>query len=501
MPALQSLFIKSLLYLFPGIIVLMLLQGCANIVPPEGGEKDETPPVLTSITPADSMLNTRIRKITMHFNKFVEVRDLEKNMQLSPLLSVKPSVISYGKRVEVRIVDSLLKDSTTYIISLGNAIVDNRENTPFGNFQYTFSTGNYFDSLQLQGQVFDAVTGMPDSGATIVLYPAEENDSAIVRKRPVYVGKTGQSGIFRINSLPGKPFRMYALTDVGNNYYFNPEEDKIGFLDQTFTPASVNDTAQFVFYLFKQSITDTTVLAADSTVAGPASPLRSGGKRSDVGKEKPAYRVNVDTSNQTMRTVPINKPLEIVLMRPLSRLDRDKIYLSYDENGVEIEAVTQITQDSARILVQPEWQQDRLYTLRLVKGWAKDTSGTELLPEKYFFRTKRNDDYGIMRVIVKGQYADGHNLLGIYSGSDTIYMKPITDSVITLTLLNPGDYTMNIILDENRNGKWDTGDLFSKLQPERVIPFLTTTNVRPGWEHEVDFIPPQFRRPTPPDEK
>ena len=164
--------------------MLLMQTSCANIVPPEGGKKDTTAPILVSLTPQDSLLNTRASKIVLHFNKFVEVRDLEKNMTLSPLLAQKPTVISYGKRVEIKIVDSLLKPNTTYIIALGNAIVDNREATPFGNFTYTFSTGSWFDSLQVSGQVFDAETGMPDSSATIVLYEATEKDSAILRKKP-----------------------------------------------------------------------------------------------------------------------------------------------------------------------------------------------------------------------------------------------------------------------------------------------------------------------------
>jgi len=499
MSAIQTLIFKSLHVLLVGVIVALLLQGCANIVPPEGGKKDETPPVLTQISPADSMLNTRIRKISLHFNKFVEVQDLDNNMQLSPLLSIKPTLTSFGKRVEIRIADTLLKDSTTYIISLGNAIVDNRENTPFGNFKYTFSTGSYFDSLQLQGQVFDAATGLPDSGATIVLYPEADGDSAIVRKKPLYVGRSGQLGVFTISSLPDKPFRVYALADKDNNYYFNPEEDKVGFIDQVFTPGSINDTAHMVFYLFKQPIKDSIPDNTDTTLA-TAPGGRIGSKRSDADKNKPAYRVNADTSNTSMRTMPINEPLEIILLRPLSMLDQNKIYLSYDENGVEVEAVTRITQDSSRILLQPEWQQDRLYTLRLVKGWAKDTAGVELLPEKYFFRTKRNDDYGIMRIRIMEEFVNGYNLLGVYSENDTVYMQPLTDSIVTIELLNPGGYTMNLIIDENHNGKWDTGNLFEKLQPERVIPFTTTTQVRAGWEHEVDFIPPKFD-PFPPRAK
>jgi len=505
-------------WLFSFLWSLLFVYGCANIVPPDGGPKDETPPVLLEMSPADSLLNTRVSRIDLRFNKFIEVRDLDKNMQLSPLLEYNPTVMPNGKRVTIKIADSLLEENTTYRISLGNAIVDNRESTPFGNFVYTFSTGAYFDSLQIKGKVIDAATGLPDTAATIVLYTDKESDSAIVRKKPMYVVKANSSGIFTLPSLPGKPFKAYAIYDENANFYYDIEKEKIGFLANTVMPHTIADTVakELTFYVFKQPV-DTaalvraivdTALNADSTAvdsatvmdslrskptAGTASAKagRLGGRKKAAAKT--GYLVEVDTLNAETRTQEINKPLKINIYSELSAVDTDKVYLSYDNGGVEVEAIRQVSPDSAALLLNTRWMADKVYTLRLVKGWAKDTAGAELPPGKYVFRTKMEDDYGILRIRINNKYFGNKHLLYVYKGADSVYLQPITDSSVTLSQLKPGEYGMRIIVDENGNGKWDTGDLFARKQPEFVVPYYSSIILKAGWENEIDFLPPEMQ--------
>lgn len=484
-----------LIVLLISTALIWVCSGCANIVPPSGGDKDTTAPVLTAMTPADSQLNTKVSRLTLHFNKFVEIHDLEKNLQMSPLLPSMPSILSYGKRVEIKITDSLLKPNTTYTIALGDAIVDNRENTPFPDFKYVFSTGSYFDSLQTLGRVFDAETGMPDTGAVVLLYPLSEGDSAVLKKKPVYISRADKSGYFRITSLPGQPFMMYALEDKSNNNFYDLDEDKIGFLDSNIMPALERDTAQYTLRVFKQPAdsTGTDTSAGTTDTANTKGASMRGRRKPGAGNDKSLYKVNVDTANKEIRTQEINAPITIDLHTELSVLDKSKMYLSYDDNGMEVEAVNAIRQDSNKIILQPEqWQQDKIYTLRLVKGWARDTAGNELLPDKYSFHSKRDDDYGLMRVHVPSQYTGRQYLLFVYKETDTISIKPIADSTVTFRLLQPGAYNMRIIEDKNGNGRWDAGNILTRLQPEMVVPFNTTTNVKAGWEHDVDFIPAAY---------
>lgn len=480
---------KRTLYFSRTLIIVLCLTawyGCANIVPPEGGTKDEKPPVLLSVSPADSSLNLRPSKIVFYFDEYVEVKDLERNLHLSPLLAIPPVIMSYGKRVEIKLADTQLNAQTTYRLELGDAIVDNHEGNPYKNLSYMFSTGSYFDSLELPGHVYDALTGNPDTTALITLYEDGAGDTAVLRRKPKYATKTNADGSFTFRSLPGRPFRVYAIQDANNNYVYDPGEERVGFMNTAIFPSLKQDTSYNLF-LFKEAPDSSRIVSAEDSAATGALAAKpsAGGK---ARGNKTGYQVNVDTS-RTQRTVELTAPLTIDLFAAISSIDTPKVYLSYENEGIEVEAIQQLKADSARISIHTAWQPDHLYTLRLVKGWAKDTTGAELPPGKFFFRTKRTEDYGSITIHVHRPFTGDSFLLYVYRGNDSIFLQPLRDSTIRLSLLQPGSYGMRIIADANRNGRWDPGNLLSGRQPERVIPHSDVIVLKAGWEHEADFDP------------
>lgn len=466
-------------------LFLWTIQSCANIVPPTGGEKDLTPPKLLSMSPKDSVLNQKVSKIVLHFNKFVEVNDLQRNLDLSPQLDIPPTVTAIGKRIEIKIVDSLLKPNTTYRISLGNAITDNRERTPYGNFKYTFSTGAYFDSLQLQGQVVDVVSGKPDTGVLVVLYPEPFKDSMLLSKKPMYVSRTDGSGTFRLSGLPAMPFKIYAIADADNNKMYGVDQEKIGFWKEAVQPQKAGDSAQLItLRTFKQEIP---VQRPPDTLAKPVAAKSYIGKTIYNDKNAMKYVVQAD-SNLDKETLPLNKPLNILLNTTVARIDSAKIYLSYlNTGGIETEARRVLSTDSASIKINYDWQPETVYTLRLIKGWALDTAGKELPPNKISFKSKRKEDYSTMNIHIPPQYLSDTYILTVYRDKDSVYQKPVTDSIVHFSLLDPGNYTIKIIEDQNRNGKWDAGNVFRQLQPEAIFPHNIEVMLKAGWENDIDF--------------
>ena len=133
------------------------------------------------------------------------------------------------------------------------------------------------------------------------------------------------------------------------------------------------------------------------------------------------------------------------------------------------------------------WLEDKVYTFRLAKGFAKDTAGKDLMPSRYVFRSQEDDDYGKIQLHLPTKYFDRHFVLMVTTEKDTVYQKPVLDTIINLVRLKPAKYTFRIIADKNGNGKWDTGDLFAKLQPEEVIPYSEDIKLRAGFENLVDF--------------
>jgi hypothetical protein len=146
-----------------------LFYACANISAPTGGAKDVTAPKLRNRTIKDSLLNYTGGKIQFEFDEFIQLKDIQNQLVVTPLLKTKPSVTSHKKTATIYLSDSLLEKNTTYQISLGTAIQDLHEGNAANNIGFTFSTGSYFDSLSLKGNVIDAYTGKADTSAWVLL--------------------------------------------------------------------------------------------------------------------------------------------------------------------------------------------------------------------------------------------------------------------------------------------------------------------------------------------
>ncbi len=470
-------------------IVGLMLSGCANIVAPTGGKKDVRPPRLLSTSPADSALNTRVSKLELHFNEFLNLYNASAEVQISPLLSTPLNIVVVGKKVTVKIPDSLLRNNTTYRISFGGAIRDLHEDNPFKDYTYTFSTGGYFDSLMLNGKVIDAATGLPDTGISIVLYDATKSDSAIVKEKPLYISRTSGDGSFTMKGLPGREFRIYALRDGNGNLVFDGGNEKIGFIDKIVSPTdSLSTPIILKSFVEKATVFDT----VSDRKGGGIGKMRSTADAKTTNAAELRYSVGVDTGDIKKRTFDITTSIGVTFNKPFDTINAGRVNLSYDSANISVEAAIRVARDTVKpevLIIGTEWKENTVYTLRLLKGFATDSAGAQPMPSKYIFRTKYDDDYAKLQVNLPSKYFDRKYILMIVHNNDTIYQKPVTDTVVKLKRLDPGPYAMRIIVDANGNGVWDTGDLLAKLQPEEVIPFTGDLQLKAKWENIVDFEP------------
>lgn len=238
--------------LIPVSIILASLifpSGCANTTqPPSGGQKDTIPPTLVKVSPFPgttevSPVNT---KLVFTFNEYVKIKDAN-SVFLSPPLEKKPKAVIQGKSLVVTF-ESPLDSNTTYTLDLTGAIADNNEGNLFPGYTLVFSTGKQIDSMCVTGQVQDCNTLMPMKGATVMLYK-DHADSAVFLKRPVAAAKTDDWGFFSIRNIQDTLYRIYAVKDENNNNKYDPESERIAFLDSLFRPSiSYNDT----LYEFKK---------------------------------------------------------------------------------------------------------------------------------------------------------------------------------------------------------------------------------------------------------
>ena len=218
----------------PVVTLGAMLYSCASIGRPDGGPYDETPPRFIGSTPAAGALNNQRTKVSLLFDEFIKLEKATEKVVVSPPQVQQPEIKASGKRIQVNLLDSL-KANTTYTIDFSDAIVDNNEGNPLGNFTFTFSTGTQIDTMEVSGTVLDASNLEPIKGILVGLH-SNLNDSAFTKLPFDRVARTDSRGRFSIRGVaPGK-YRIYGLMDADQTFTFNQKSEVIAFNDSLIIP-------------------------------------------------------------------------------------------------------------------------------------------------------------------------------------------------------------------------------------------------------------------------
>lgn len=220
---------KPFSYIFLTILLLIVLS-CAQVVTPTGGPKDTVPPKVLKSIPGNFETNFSGNSLILQFDEFVQVKDANNEIIISPMIGGNPQLKIKGKTVEIKF-DTLPKANTTYAINLGKAIVDNNEGNVLDSNLFVFSTGNIIDTLQITGKIMDAEWGKPEKNMFIMLY-ADTTDSIPLKNLPDYITKSSENGEFKIQHIKKGKYRLFALSDLNSNYIFDLPDEKIAFSNQ-----------------------------------------------------------------------------------------------------------------------------------------------------------------------------------------------------------------------------------------------------------------------------
>ena len=246
----------------PFILLLVIVAySCASIGTPDGGPYDEDPPKFVGSTPSLRSVNNKKQKIELEFDEFIKLEKPAEKVIFSPPQMEQPELKVVGKKVSVEYLDSL-RDSTTYTIDFSDAIVDNNEGNPMGNFSFSFSTGNQIDTMEVAGTVLLAEDLDPVMGIQVGLHK-DLNDSAFSTKPFDRVSRTDSRGRFSIRGVaPGK-YRIYALKDGNQNYLYDSKTEMVAFYDSIIIPDMMPATRQDT--LWKDTLTIDTIMTVNYT--------------------------------------------------------------------------------------------------------------------------------------------------------------------------------------------------------------------------------------------
>ena len=234
----ESLLIITFLHFFIATIVV----GCARMGSPDGGWYDDDPPRIVGSMPADKATGVKTKKVNIYFDEYIKIADPTQNVIVSPPQLEMPEIAAKGKKIVVELKDTL-KPDMTYTIDFSDAITDNNEDNPMGNYTFSFSTGQQIDTLEVSGYVLNAEDLNPQSNILVGLYD-DLADSAFRTKPLLRVSRTDANGHFVIKGVAEGEYRIYALQDMDGEYKFSQKSEMIAFTHNTYKPTVKPDMRQ-----------------------------------------------------------------------------------------------------------------------------------------------------------------------------------------------------------------------------------------------------------------
>lgn len=525
--------------IFAVVVLSAFFFSCANVGYPSGGEVDKTAPKATAFEPTNETKNFTSNNIVIHFDEYIQLKDVDNQVLISPPFEHKAEIVAKGKYVSIKIKDTLLPN-TTYLFQFKNAIVDNNEGNALPSLDYVFSTGDHLDSLSVKGKVVDGLTLKPDENIAVLLY-SEFTDSAIAKSHPVYMTKTDKNGVFKFKYLKQGLYKIIALKDDDRSLTYNNASEKMAFSTDTILPAYIIDSVDtadsgLILHTFlpevgEQRITDSkmtksgkaiittlyplvnatitssenelitvlnkscdtlevwttkptdslTLMIKDPSGIDDTLKLRYFKKKGRQGKEN-FYKTNAKA------TVPYFDSIKITFTNPIdSVMDNGKIVCVQTKTDT---FYTSLILDQARLhaLVALKLQPDSSYTMLIPKGKIVDIYGTP--NDSITLKTKANtpNDYGAITIKLVPATDTVQYIIQLLTEKDEVIAEKIyTGNALTFLNITAGKYKIRAILDINANGQWDTGNYWQHLQPEEVYYFSKTLELRNNWEIEETF--------------
>jgi len=518
---------------------LLLLTNCAKRGTITGGAKDTIAPKIINSSPKNFTTNFKGSEIKINFDELIKIKDINKQLIISPPMKKQPIIVPQGsasKYISIKILDTL-QENTTYSFNFGQSITDNNEGNPYSQFKYIFSTGSYIDSLTVVGKIKDAYEQKPDSFVSVMLYDAQTfTDSTVYKETPLYITNTLDSlKVFSLENLKEGSYKIVAMKDKAGNNKYNPATDKIGFID---FPITIPTTDMFELELFQEKkpfkadkptqesnnklflgyegdFRNTKVTASYGNTEVPIKIAKFPVKNKDsvqifypnvkmdsiqISVTNGTYSKKFSSKLKTLKEADSlaieNKTGSVLAFRdgfmlksktPIITIDESKIVLR-NKDSVAVKFTSKYIDFEQEIVFDFEKKEDEKYTIELLPGAIKDFYDKPNDSLKYNFSTKQLSDYGNLKINISNVKRFPF-IVELLDKNEVLYKTTSSkETSVYFETIEPRQYTIRIIYDDNSDNEWTTGNYLAKKQAEEIIYFPKLIDVRANWDVEQDFI-------------
>jgi len=532
-------------------LLIILFASCANPIPPTGGPKDLDPPVLLSTYPENKSLNFNQSEISLEFNEYIKEENLLTQLLITPNLQ-GPYNYRLNRNRIVLTFDEPFDSATTYTLNFREGVKDITEGNVPPNLKFVFSTGSFLDSASVNGTIRSLMTKelLEDITVsvyvdldTVTVFDASPRYSAITDENGFFSIENIKNGQYLIYCLNDKNrnLKLESRTE-GYGYLGQPLElnDSLPPLElwiynldtrpivlQNSRPVSSNYDLKFNKAIAEYRLLEHQDVLA-SNLVDENQTLRI--YNNDQVQDSLAVRFTVIDSLQqsldslvyvkfeesnrnpekfthsvSLKSGPVNKLWQTNLNfnKPITQITYDSVYFRFDSLYQIPLADSMFTANYSKDDYQVKFDfNDYLskdsvfknlsgqFEFVLAKGSFISVENDTIPESTTVYSFKDPKEFGIIGGTINTQYEFYWIQLvdNEFEIVETIHSSDINHNVYEFLHIDPGNYSIRVLVDENNNGKWDPGNILEKVHPEKTELFFHPNtgseiiNLRANWE-------------------
>jgi hypothetical protein len=525
--------------------IFFIVYSCANRQPPGGGPRDHDPPKLLKATPPNMTRNFKAKVIRLDFDEYFKISNPYTEISMSPTPAKLPEYKRADKSIVITLKDSLEKN-TTYVINFGKAIADVDEGNILKNFTYVFSTGEHIDSLSITGRVINTQTGEREKDATVMLFSLRQDSLLFGKKKPTIFTTTDTAGNFALNNLHPDVYRIYALKQVTANKIYS-DRDLIAF--NTRNIHLTHDTSNIQLRLFLATPEKTRVIEKkffdldgsiyfvfNRSLDHPSVKINyppdfDQYKIVDFSKTNDTARIfmkNMDFDSLSVSFYENGKPIDTITKHkgrkegftrlmsfrydlsqdnklkpgrqfvfsanyPIQSFDQSLISIKEDSTDISNFNIVQDSIDSKKFRVQYRWKQNSNYTFSIAGDAFTDIYGGKNKATHRLFSVDKPENYSLLTLTVTVPDSGKSYIVELENDKKQMLKTDVVhkNTVLSYKDYITGKYIIKVIYDDNNNGKWDSGSVHLRRQPENIWIDPEIVTLRPNWEQQTTLKIPK----------
>lgn len=524
------------------ILCVFFVTSCARVGSPNGGDKDTLAPkfLFANIDSSRIKVSKDLKELRLHFDEFVMLKDVSKNLVISPAINKIKRIIpsNLGNKYILVQWEDTLKANTTYSFNFGNAITDLNEGNVLPYFNYAFSTGDYLDSLYISGEVTDGMKlktseNQTNNKANYIVGLYQKNEDLDFSKKPNYITKADEDGYFELNYLQPSQYKIIAFDDENQNSIFDQGTESVAFLKEDINLSEKISGKKLKLFPSKKKVkyTESKEMQGGVLLLFEGNPERVeltseneklkdykiihkpksdsvtiwfDAQKQDIGIEQSEnlkfafkadtlkgnasifYRANtkdeMTLSNEQGGMLSPSKRLIISSNYPITNLDFSKWEMKEDSIAVPFSAKID-EQNPMKIVVDAKFQQGKKYQLAVNKESVQSYYATTAKAYQFNFEIDKPENYGSLVLDLVNAPKTKFWVQLLDESYKVKYQLYTNESKVIFNEIKPSKYLVRMLVDSNENHFWDEADFRNETYAEPVYVFGKAMEIRPLWEN------------------